>query len=547
MITDLPDPARYLRGGELVVSGLVWLSGPRRSAAEQCEVFVGAVAGAGCAGLAAGDSTDAPLPAELLDSCTRHDVPLLHVPAQLAFADLTDWISRRISADRAGDAGELLDRHRRLLAAGPRQGVAGFVRLIGRETGMTCAVLTAAGEPVAEEGVQLSPAARSAIAREALRTAAVPERLVEYRGCVYSVYTVHGRVGTPVTDWYAVFEGDLRSWPHQRREAARGAARLVEAERAREADGQRSLRNVCRELVVLAAAAGPAAEIDARLILAGLDPAPGLRAVAVATAGNVQVGRLARILVESTATGSPVPVAVFDPEGAGSGRRPDGRPDGRPDEERRNPAWDRDHDPDHYRWEGVRHAIVLAPDPFDPSDPSDPAADATADPAAPHTAGPATRLRARLAALAPGLGRDRVAIGVSGRVTRAADLSGAIEEARLAMRLAMRRPGALELAEHDELASHQVLLAHVPDELRRGYRDRVLGPLRDYDARHHSQLEETLDVFLACSASWSRCARRLHIHVNTLHYRIEKINRLTGRDLARLDHQVDFYLALRAR
>jgi DNA-binding PucR family transcriptional regulator len=156
-------------------------------------------------------------------------------------------------------------------------------------------------------------------------------------------------------------------------------------------------------------------------------------------------------------------------------------------------------------------------------------------------------LRARLSALAPGLGRDRVAIGISDRIVQTADLTGAIEEARLAMRLAMRRPRLLEIAGHDELASHLVLLAHVPDDLRRGYRERLLGPLRAYDARHHSQLEQTLDRFLNCSASWSRCAQELHIHVNTLRYRIEKINQLTGRDLARLDHQVDFYLALRAR
>src|SRR5882724_358652 len=128
MITDLPDPGRYLRGGELVVSGLVWLTDQRKSAAEHCEVFVAAVAKAGCAGLAAGDTTDAPLPQELRDSCARHGIPLLHVPAQLAFADLTEWISRRISAERAGDAGELLARHRLLVAAGAQQGMAGFVR-----------------------------------------------------------------------------------------------------------------------------------------------------------------------------------------------------------------------------------------------------------------------------------------------------------------------------------------------------------------------------------------------------------------------------------
>jgi hypothetical protein len=566
MVTDLPDPGRYLRGGELVVSGLVWLSDQRKSAAEHCEVFVAAVAKAGCAGLAAGNATEgAPLPSELLDSCARHGLPLLHVPAQLAFADLTEWISRRISAERAGDAGELLARHRQLVAAGAQQGMAGFVRLIGQETGMACSVLTAAGELVAADGgPPPSPAARAAIARESLRTAGQPERLVEYRGRAYSVYTVPGRPGTAITDWYAVFDGDWRSWPRQRREAARGAARLVGAERARLAEVRQPLRRVGRELVTLAAAAGPTAEIGARLTLAGLDPVAGMRAVAVATAGNVRVGRLARVLVESASAGDPVPIAVFETESSPSAGAAVGT-------ESMDP------------WREAAYAVVLSPDPltgtqaptpttaaptFNSPRPkpasssgattattsSAPTAAATATATngdAPHPANPsnpaAATLRARLAALALGLGRDRVAVGLSDRFTQVADLTGAIDEARLAMRLAMRRPGRLELAEHDELASHLVLLAHVPDDLRRGYRDRLLGPLREYDARHHSQLEATLDRFLACSASWSKCAQELHLHVNTLRYRIEKINQLTGRDLSRLDHQVDFYLALRAR
>jgi hypothetical protein len=350
------------------------------------------------------------------------------------------------------------------------------------------------------------------------------------------VYTVHGRPGTAITDWYAVFEGDSRAWPRQRRDAARGAARLVGAERGRLAEGQLPLRRVCRELVTLAAAAGPTAEIGARLTLAGLDPAAGLRAVAVATAGNVRVGRLARVLVESAAAGTPVPIAVFEPESATSADAAAAPATAAAAGEGADP------------WHEVAYAVALGPDPFGSMPGAGNGAGSSGGGSGSDPANAAAAmLRARLAALAPGLARDRVAVGLSDRITHAADLAGAIEEARLAMRLAMRRPGRLELAEHDELASHLVLLAHVPDELRRGYRDRLLGPLRAYDEKHHSQLEQTLDRFLACSASWSKCSQELHVHVNTLRYRIEKINQLTGRDLARLDHQVDFYLALRAR
>ncbi|MCX5297385.1 helix-turn-helix domain-containing protein [Streptomyces sp. NBC_00193] len=33
--------------------------------------------------------------------------------------------------------------------------------------------------------------------------------------------------------------------------------------------------------------------------------------------------------------------------------------------------------------------------------------------------------------------------------------------------------------------------------------------------------------------------------MNTVHYRIERVEALTGRDLSRLDHKLDLYAALR--
>lgn len=72
----------------------------------------------------------------------------------------------------------------------------------------------------------------------------------------------------------------------------------------------------------------------------------------------------------------------------------------------------------------------------------------------------------------------------------------------------------------------------------------MLGRLLDYDQRHTSDLLHTLKVFLACSGSWSQCAAQLHIHVNTLRYRIDRIEQLTARDLKQLPDLVDLYLAL---
>jgi DNA-binding PucR family transcriptional regulator len=105
---------------------------------------------------------------------------------------------------------------------------------------------------------------------------------------------------------------------------------------------------------------------------------------------------------------------------------------------------------------------------------------------------------------------------------------------------------ALEVLDIPDAFSHRLLLASVPGPVLRSFRDHLLGPLADYDERHDAELLLTLRSFLACDGSWSACAQRLYVHVNTVRYRIGRIEALTGRDLSALPDRVDFFLALRA-
>ena len=506
MVTDLAEPSRYLRGGELVVTGLLWRpgspaddaagtsadadAGAREQAAAASERFVSAVAAGHAAAIAAGDTTDGPLPPDLIAACARHNVPLLHVPGRLAFGELSEWFSRRTSQSRAQDTGELLARHRRLLGAGARHGVAGVLELVAAESGLESLLISAAGDVLAEPSTSVSAQLVHVLTRESLRTAGQPERRIEHRGETYSVFTVGGDSPTPVDDWYVVFEGDSRTWPPQRREVARGAARLLSAERKWLAEAREPLSQLGQELAQLAALEGPVAEIVARLRPVGLSAVDGLRVVVLTVEGNNRAIRVLRALIEDPQETKPLPAAAL----------PDGRAVG-----------------------------ILA-------DPPDPAAVPVVE-----------RLTARLQAVAPALGMDRVRVGISDLVTSATALPGAVREAGYALGFAASRGDRLCVSGHSDLTTHQALLAHVPDDLRASYVHRLLGPLRAHDERHHASLEETLDVFLQCSGSWSRCAARLHIHVNTLRYRITRIAELTGRDPTRLDEQVDLFLALRAR
>lgn len=96
-----------------------------------------------------------------------------------------------------------------------------------------------------------------------------------------------------------------------------------------------------------------------------------------------------------------------------------------------------------------------------------------------------------------------------------------------------------------ETPLHELLLANVPVPVLRSFRERLLGPLREYDDRHGAELVTTLKAFLACDGSWSACASLMYVHVNTVRYRIGRIEALTGRDLSALADRVDFFLALR--
>ena len=95
-----------------------------------------------------------------------------------------------------------------------------------------------------------------------------------------------------------------------------------------------------------------------------------------------------------------------------------------------------------------------------------------------------------------------------------------------------------------EPALHELLLASVPAPVLRSFRERLLGPLREYDDRRGGELVATLKAFLACDGSWSACASLMYLHVNTVRYRISRVEALTGRDLSALADRVDFFLAL---
>ena len=147
MTTDLPNPSRYLSGGELVLTGMVW----RRSPVDSVS-FVEALVAAGVCALAAGDGISEYIPDDLRTACEEHGLPLLRVPADIAFATVTEQVVRRLSPIRADDVTDFLERHRHLVSASTAAGGDGLgavLELVGRQLSMRCWVISPTGLEIA--------------------------------------------------------------------------------------------------------------------------------------------------------------------------------------------------------------------------------------------------------------------------------------------------------------------------------------------------------------------------------------------------------------
>ncbi|MEV1077455.1 PucR family transcriptional regulator ligand-binding domain-containing protein [Streptomyces sp. NPDC050211] len=525
MTTDLRDPSRYLSGGELVLTGLAW-----RRDAEDSEPFVRILVAAGVAALAAGEAELGDVPDDLVVACAKHRLPLFAVHESVAFATITEHVVRQVSGERAGDLAAVVDRHRRMMTSGPAGGGPDVVLdLLGSDLDLSAWVLSPTGRLIAGPkvgGPELPADLCARLAAEHLAAARTGRRgphRVTLGTAPYALFPIRSSGRSPqgardvretvLSDWLLAVAADAGDWPEERLDLLQGVTQLIAVERDRRDAARTVRRRLAQEVLELVQTGAAPAEIAARLrvaapvLLPGLGAAPHWQVVVARVewdGGDIEGGPVAQslleeILVDPLATG-PEPsdrIAVAHTGDEAIALVP-------------LPAVSTEHDGS----ESGIHAEALLESVRDP--------------------------------LTAGLDEDgRVTLGVSAAVHSAEGLRGALEEARHARRVAAARPGRVCAAGHQELASHVLLLPFVPDDVRRAFTARLLDPLRDYDRRHRAELIPTLEAFLDCDGSWTRCANRLHLHVNTLRYRVGRIEQLTSRDLSRLEDKLDFFLALR--
>ncbi|ALV39005.1 GAF domain-containing protein [Streptomyces sp. CdTB01] len=78
-----------------------------------------------------------------------------------------------------------------------------------------------------------------------------------------------------------------------------------------------------------------------------------------------------------------------------------------------------------------------------------------------------------------------------------------------------------------------------------GFVDRTIGQVVAYDERRGTDLVRTLDAYFTCGMSPARTKDALHVHVNTVAQRLERVGRLLGDDWQDPARALEIQLALR--
>jgi len=128
------------------------------------------------------------------------------------------------------------------------------------------------------------------------------------------------------------------------------------------------------------------------------------------------------------------------------------------------------------------------------------------------------------------------------------DLDGirqSYQEARQALTVGRRLYGPGHLTSFDDLGIYRLIFAAEALPELRAFHQEALGALIAYDRLHGADLLRTLDAFFAALGSPKEAAARLHVHRNTVLYRLDRIREITGLDLEDADVRLRLHLALR--
>jgi len=148
------------------------------------------------------------------------------------------------------------------------------------------------------------------------------------------------------------------------------------------------------------------------------------------------------------------------------------------------------------------------------------------------------QLASRVAPAAVTIGVGRAHLGVAG-------IGQAYREAEQALAVARALQGGSRTVHFEELGVQRLLFQLRENPELASFYDDVLGRLQAHDERQGADLVNTLEAFFECHGNHVRTAQRLHLHRNTLLYRLERARQILDINLDDSEVRLALQVALK--
>ena len=141
--------------------------------------------------------------------------------------------------------------------------------------------------------------------------------------------------------------------------------------------------------------------------------------------------------------------------------------------------------------------------------------------------------------------RCRAGIGRTG--SGAVSVRASYREAEQALAMGRKLLGTGITSHFTNLGLHRLLFAIAQHQELGDFYEDTVGALVAYDARTGGDLMATLGAFFACHGSPTETAQRLHLHRNTVLYRLRRIEEVGSLSLDDAATRLNLHLCLRIR
>jgi purine catabolism regulator len=138
-----------------------------------------------------------------------------------------------------------------------------------------------------------------------------------------------------------------------------------------------------------------------------------------------------------------------------------------------------------------------------------------------------------------------IAAGISTTVMTATNWPRAYDEAEQALGLGLQLFGPRSITAYSDLGVYRLLLELRSSAELRGFYHQTLGALVAHDRSNGGELVRTLEGYFAALGNVHQAAELLHVHRNTLIYRLRRISEISGLHLKRAEDVLALQLALR--